>query len=134
MSSMGEESIILTKYECLDIDCRWWSKLGPTLLWRVLAFRAIWFFSERVVRLCGLDESQSLYLLNLLNLLQVMNNKSNLGYECYVCNILSYTKKNIWNSNISNRRHFTSKGISYVTRQRTLSNRSTRIICCNKAH
>ena len=46
-----------------------------------------------MVGLCGLDESQSLYLLTLLNLLQVMNNKSNLGDECYVCNISNYAKK-----------------------------------------
>ena len=43
--------------------------------------------------MCGLDVSQSLYLLNLLNLLQVMYSKSNLGDECYVCDISSYMSK-----------------------------------------
>ena len=60
MSRMVEGSIILKKWEGLDVDGRWLSQLALTLLRRVLALGAIWFFCEKVFGLCGLDESQCL--------------------------------------------------------------------------
>ena len=41
-------------------------------------------------------------------------------------------RQHIGNNNISNCRNFTSEGVSYITKQRTLSNKSIRIIHSNK--
>ena len=58
MSRMVEGSIILKKWEGLDVDGRWLSQLALTLLRRVLALGAI-CFSVKKCLVC-VDESQRL--------------------------------------------------------------------------